>query len=383
MRIDKALSIADLRALARRRLPRIIFDYIDGGVEDEDCVERNVTAFRDQRLLPRYLVDVASPDQTTEVFGRRYSTALGIAPTGMAAVARHRADLILAEAAAAADIPFIISGAATASIEDIAALAPNHAWLQIYGARDTAITRDQIERGAKAGIETLVMTVDVPVNAKRESNIRNGWVRPYRPSVSAFLETLTHPGWVAEYLRHGLPFFENWRTYTEAGASPRQVAAFLSSQMPSTQTWRELETWRRLWSGNLVVKGIMHPEDALRAARAGVDGIIVSNHGGRQLDRSPASLDMLPGIRNAVGDRLTVMLDSGVRRGADIISARALGAKMVFVGRATLYGVAAGGREGAQRAIRILRDETGLVMAQIGCPRLAEIGPEYLSNTGG
>ncbi|MBE0595308.1 MAG: alpha-hydroxy-acid oxidizing protein, partial [Gemmatimonadales bacterium] len=150
-----------------------------------------------------------------------------------------------------------------------------------------------------------------------------------------------------------------------------------------TQTWRELETYRRLWSGNLVVKGIMHPEDALRAARVGVDGIIVSNHGGRQLDRSPASLDMLPAIRAAVGDRLTVMLDSGVRRGADIVIARALGAQMVFVGRATLYGAAAGGRAGAQRAIRILRDEAGLVMAQIGCPRLAEIGPEYLSNTGG
>jgi L-lactate dehydrogenase (cytochrome)/(S)-mandelate dehydrogenase len=235
-----------------------------------------------------------------------------------------------------------------------------------------------IRRARDANLSTLVLTVDVPVSSKRERNVRNGFELPLKLKWSKSLEALMHPLWIADYLRRGIPRFDNWAPYAAPGASAKEIAAFVARQIPCSVTWRDLEEFRRLWPRRLVIKGIMHPDDAVEAARIGVDGIMVSNHGGRQLDQAPSALEVLPAICAAVGDKLTVMLDSGVRRGGDILTALCLGARFVFVGRATLYGTAAGGFSGAQKAIDILRKEIDLVMGQIGCPSLEGIGPGFL-----
>ncbi|HTW88870.1 MAG TPA: alpha-hydroxy acid oxidase [Candidatus Binataceae bacterium] len=375
MKIDDAINIEDLRRMARRRLPRIAFDYIEGGVEDERCLARNESSFTRYPLLPRYLVDVSKRDQSAMLFERKYACPFGIAPTGLAGLFRPGADLILAEAAAGADIPFVMSGASNASLEAAARAAPAHAWYQLYCARDPKISEDMIRRARDAGLGALVLTVDIPVNSKRERNLRNGFALPPRLKASTIAEALTHPAWLAEYLRHGMPQFENWAPYTTNGGGSN---ALLAAQTPATVTWRDLESFRRLWPRHLVIKGILHPLDAERAVQAGVDGIWVSNHGGRQLDQAPAPIDAFAAIRTVVGSRATLMLDGGVRRGADIVTALCLGAQFVFVGRATLYGAAAGGLPGVRRAIKILRDEIDRVMAQMGCPTLAQLDESCL-----
>lgn len=373
-----AINIEDLRQLARRRIARIVFDYIDGGVEDEAGLLRNREAFSRWRLVPHYLQDISRRQQTASLFGRDYASPFGIAPTGLAAFVHPGADLLLAQAAAEANVPFIMSGAATASIEQVMAVAPRHAWFQLYVSRETAVTEDLIRRAAAAGVETLVLTVDVPVHSKRERDWRNGFVPPVKPSMSCVLDMLCHPRWLAGLLRHGLPRFENWAPYAGDKASARDIAAYFTSQIPFTQTWFDLERIRRVWAGKLVLKGVLAPTDALRALDCGVDGVIVSNHGGRQLDCAPAPLEMLPAIRAAVAGQMTVMLDGGIRRGSDILKAWALGADFTFVGRPALYGVAADGLPGAQRALQILQQEIDLTLAQLGCADLGMLTGELL-----
>ena len=382
MRVHRAINIDDLRRMARRRLPRFAYDYLDGGVEDETCLARNRTAFERYRLVPRYLVDVSTRDQSATLFGRTWTSPFGIAPTGLAGFLRRGGDEALAVAAVAANIPFVLSGSSNASIETIAALAPRHAWCQLYAARDPKITHDLIRRAHDVGLDTLVITVDVPVRPKRERDLRNGFGATPRPSPLGLVDMLLHPAWLAAIARHGIPRFESWATYVDAEARPLEVAAFLSAQFPAPQSWRDFDAARRLWPGKLVVKGILHPDDARLAVQAGADGVIVSNHGGRQLDAAPSSVEAFPGIRDAVGDRIVLMLDSGVRRGADVLKALALGARFVFVGRAPLYGVVAAGRTGATKAIEILRQEIDLVMAQIGCRTLAELEGRLLASVG-
>ncbi|TXL73589.1 alpha-hydroxy-acid oxidizing protein [Vineibacter terrae] len=376
--MDGVYNVDDMRRAAKRRLPKIAFDFIEGGVEDEDGLITNEQAFRQQRLVPRYLVDISTRDQSATLFGRTYASPFGIAPTGLAGLFRPGADLMLAEAARDANIPFIMSGSSTASIEDLGKLAPEHGWYQLYAARDKKISEDMIRRADAAGLSTLVLTVDVPVHSNRERNQRNGFSRPLKLSLATRLEALRHPGWLAGYLKHGTPMFSNWAPYAPKGADADAVAAFVATQTAAPLTWQDVERFRRLWPRTFVIKGVMHTDDAVRAASLGVDGIMVSNHGARQLDRAPSPLEVFPAIRDAVGDRMTLMLDSGVRRGADALIALCMGVKFVFVGRATLYGVAVGGRAGATAAINILRREIDLTMGQIGCPRLDQLGPDFL-----
>ena len=378
MDLDHAINIDDLRKLAKRRLPKIAYDFIEGGLEDERGIVRNENAFAGFDLVPRYGVDVSACDQSTTLFGRTYAGPLGIAPTGIAGLFRPGADLMLAEAAKAANVPFIMSGTGTALIEDLGRIAPDHGWYQLYPARDRSISEDMIRRAGDAGLSTLVITVDVPVNSKRERNLRNGFTRPLRMTMKTKLEALLHPGWMAEYLRTGMPLFSNWQKYAPPGSSTAQVADFVASQTPVPVLWRDIENFRRLWPGKLVIKGIMHADDATRCAALGCDGIMVSNHGGRQLDKSPAPVEVLPAIAAAVGDKLTVMFDSGIRRGSDAVVALCLGAKYVFVGRATLYGAAAGGTAGAVRALDIFKDEIGRTMMQMGAPDIRSLGPQFL-----
>jgi (S)-mandelate dehydrogenase len=380
MNIDKAVNLDDLRTLARRRLPKIAFDFIEGGADDEFCLARNRDAFRRFQLLPRYLVDVTTRDQSCTLLGRTYSSPFGISPTGLAGLFRPNADLMLAAEAAAANIPYLMSSASTDSIEQAAKIAPHNTWFQMYGTRNEAINEDLVRRARDLSLETLVLSIDVPVNSNRERNRRNGFTRPLKLTPSIVFEAMGHPLWVIRYLKSGgMPMMSNWANYAPAGANASDVADLYGSLTPAPMmTWRSLDRIRNLWPGNLVVKGILHPQDAVMATQAGVDAIIVSNHGGRQLDSAPSPVEMLPAIRAAVGERFELMLDSGVRRGSDIVTALCLGARAVTFGRPTLYGAAAGGRAGVRKAIEIMRREVDAVMAQIGCTSLSQLSAANL-----
>ncbi|WP_428665370.1 alpha-hydroxy acid oxidase [Reyranella sp.] len=371
------VNIDDLRKLAKKRLPKIAYDFIEGGTDDEVGLATNEQAFRQARIVPRYLVDVTVRDQSTTLFGRTYSSPIGIAPTGLAGLFRRGADLMLAEAARDANVPFIMSGSSTGSIEDLGKLAPDHGWYQLYSAKDQSISEDMIKRAGDAGLKTLVFTVDVPEGSNRERNTRNGWGRPLKLSLATKLEALEHPAWMLEWMRHGTPFFDNWAKYAPA-KDANSVADFVAQQNRAPMTWKHVERYRSLFKGNFVLKGIMHPDDAIRAHSLGVDGIMVSNHGARQLDNAPSPLHVLPAIRDAVGDKMTVMFDGGIRRGLDAVIALCMGAKFVFQGRPTLYGVTAGGVEGAKTALGIFRREVDLSMAQMGAPTIADLGPQFL-----
>jgi (S)-mandelate dehydrogenase len=385
MGIETAINFDDLRRAAKRRLPRIAFDFIEGGVDGEQALTNIVKAYERHHLVPRYLVDASQPKQSTTLFGREYASPFGIGPTGGIAFFRQGGDLMLARAARNANIPFVISGAATATLEEIAAVAPDHSWYQLYIARDRSISDDMVARADAAKLSTLMLTVDVPGNASRERNKRNGYARVIQPTLSTKLEALTHPGWLLEYYSSPRSMTANWAKYAPPGSTAEQVLAFVATQHPVPSTWEDVARIRRLWPRNFVIKGIMHPHDARRAVQLGVDGIIVSNHGGRQLDRSPSSLEVFPGIKQAVGEmtttrgqKVSLMLDSGIRRGSDILTALAFGADFCWVGRWTLYGAVAGGQAGATHAVNMVRTDMEIVMRQMGCRDVAELGPDWL-----
>jgi (S)-mandelate dehydrogenase len=350
--MNGVVNIEDLRKLAKKRLPKIAYDFIEGGTDDEVGLVTNEQAFRKARIVPRYLVDITTREQSTTLFGRTYSSPIGIAPTGLAGLFRRGADLMLAEAARDANVPFIMSGSSTGSIEDLGKLAPDHGWYQLYSAKDQSVSEDMIKRAGDAGLRTLT------------------WKTKF--------EALRHPAWMMEWMKHGTPYFNNWAKYAGPDATAEKVADLVAYQNRAPMTWKHVERYRDLWKGNFVLKGIMHPDDAIRAHSLGVDGIMVSNHGARQLDNAPSPLEVLPAIRDAVGDKMTVMFDGGIRRGMDAVIALCTGAKFVFVGRPTLYGVTAGGIPGAAKALSIFRREIDITMAQIGATKIADLGPQFL-----
>ena len=377
MNIESAVNIEDMAKLARKYLPRIAFDFIDGGVDGEDGLVRNRETFQRYRLVPRYLVDVEKRHQRTTLFGAEYSSPFGICPMGIAGFFRPGADLMLARAAAAFDLPYIMSSASCDSIEAAMAIAPKTTWFQIYGTRDPGITLDLVRRAKALDVKVLLLTVDTPVMGKRERNIRNGFKRPMKMTPGVILQGLSRPGWTYRYLTGGgIPVMENWRPYVAAPADANAVADLYGSQTPAPgQTWEVLRAVRKAWSGPLAVKGILHPEDARTCLDLGADGLLVSNHGGRQLDSAPAPLDMLPPIADAVGHKMELLIDSGFRRGADIAKALCLGAKGAFFGRPAMFGVAAGGEAGARKVLDIYRQELNLAMGQMGWTDVGCAGP--------
>jgi len=379
LKVADAVNIADLRGLAQRRLPKLVFDYIDGAAEDEIGLAENRAAFERHKLVPRYLTDCRAIDLRTTLFGKDYGLPFGIAPTGFGGLFHPKGDLLLAEAARAEGIPYIMSGTSSAAIEDLPPPAATNGWFQLYTGHDKSIDEDIVRRAADAGMKTLVLTVDSEVRTKRERDIRNRFSGEGLKT-AILLEALTHPSWIAGYLANGrMPAFRNFARYAGKDDA-RSVWKYMTSHLPGNPVWADLERYRRLWNGPLVVKGILHPDDAAQAVNLGADGIIVSNHGARQLDRAPASIDMLPLISAAVGDRATVMLDSGIRRGSDIVAALCLGAKFVFTGRATLYGLSAGGLPGVRKAVAILRQELETTGRQMGCARMSDFGPHRLKS---
>lgn len=378
MKLESTFNVDDFRVAARERLPRLAFDYFDGGAEAESCVARNQSAFESIRLLPRYPVDVAARTLSASFLGRTWSCPFGIAPMGLTGVGRSGTDIALARAAAAAGIPYILSTVATTSIEAVAQAAPGHVWFQLYMTKDRAICDDLLKRSAAAGIDVLVVTADTQIPSRRERDLRNGFSLPLRFDLRSLLGMMRHPAWCLDKLANGVPRLENIAPYQPAGTGATPLAAYIASQIDPTFDWDDIERLRAQWKGKLVIKGLLAPADAQRAVAIGAEAIVVSNHGGRALDASPATIEALPAMVAAANGKLEVLIDSGVRRGADVAKALALGARAAFVGRAVLYATAAFGQAGADRSVAILREQFDRALGMLGCNSPGELDAQFL-----
>jgi L-lactate dehydrogenase (cytochrome) len=379
-RLRRILALDDFEAAARRHLPRPIFGYIVNGSETNSSRDDNRAAFRENWLVPRALVDVSARTQRTELFGHTYASPFGIAPVGFSALAAFRGDVVLAQAASELNIPMIMSGASLIPLEEVARAAP-HAWYQAYLPGKVDLIRAHLDRIAAAGFETLVITVDVPVVSNRENAIRTGFSAPLRPSLRLVWDGMMRPRWscgtfLRTLLKHGMPHFET--SSPEQG--PPIIARHIAHQLDGRDRfdWTYLQHVRKNWPGLLVLKGLLRADDARMAIDHGVDGIIVSNHGGRQLDCAPSPLRMLPSIVEAVGGHVPILYDGGIRRGTDVLKALALGANFVFLGRPFIYAAAVGGHAGVARAANLLQFEIDRDLALLGIASACEINAEML-----
>ncbi|WP_144107530.1 alpha-hydroxy-acid oxidizing protein [Paraburkholderia sp. BCC1886] len=377
--IPGVFSVGDYRAEARRRLPRMVFDYLEGGADDESGLRHNRDAFDRWELQPRRLRDVSRRDQSIELLGKRLPSPLVIAPTGLNGAFWPQGDLALARAAAKAGIPFALSTASNMSIEEVAKGADGDLWFQLYVVHRN-LAKSLVSRARTANYSTLILTTDVAVNGFRERDLRNGFAMPFKPSLRAALDGLSHPRWLWSYLTNGMPQLKNFAT--DDASDTESQAAVLRRQMDASFSWDDLRRLRDAWPGKLLVKGIVTPEDTKLCLEAGADGVIVSNHGGRQLADLPASMDVLAAIADSAG-AATVVVDSGVRRGADVVKAIASGARAVMLGRATLYGLAANGEVGVADVIRMIKDEVDRTLALIGCEAIEKLDRGFVARRAG
>lgn len=368
-------TIDDLRHRARRRVPSFGFDYVEGGAgATESGVARNAAALDAVEIVPRFGMDNFSPSIEVDLFGRRYAAPIGIAPMGLPGLMWPGGEDHFARAAQNARIPFTLGSSAGASIERMAELAPDVIWFQLYRLPrdDLAINFDLARRAEAAGVHVLVLTLDVPARTKRPRELRNDLVIPYRPNLRTIFELATCPGWLLALVKHGQPGFANYPRYVGENPGHGEVAGFVRANVSGAFSWDEVARFRESWPRAMVVKGILHPQDAERAVALGVDGIQVSNHGGRQLEGAPAAIDVLPAIVAQVGERATVLFDSGIRSGMDVIRAIALGAKSTLTGRPFMYGLGALGADGPAFVADFFIDETRAALRQCGVRNLAE-----------
>jgi L-lactate dehydrogenase (cytochrome) len=373
------LALDDFERASRRHLPRLLHEFIAGGAETGASLRGNRAAFAGHVLVPRVLGDVSGRSLRADLFGRAHSAPFGIAPIGVSALCAYRSDLVLARAAAAAGIPFILSASSLIRLEEVQQANPD-AWYQAYLPGEPARIEALVDRVAVAGFGTFVLTADVPVAANRENNDRNGFTVPIRPSLRLALDGIAHPSWLfGTALRtlwlHGMPHFENMDATRGPPILSRDLVRAVGRR--DGLSWRHLELIRRRWKGRLVVKGVLFAEDARIARDCGADGVIVSNHGGRQLDGTIAPLDALPEVAGAAG-AMTVMLDGGIRRGTDVLKALLLGADFVWLGRPFLYAAAVGGEIGVRHAAALLAEEIDRDMALLGVRNLGELRPEMI-----
>jgi (S)-mandelate dehydrogenase len=361
-------TIAYLRGRARRRVPRFAFEYCDGGAGADGGIARNWRALDAVELIPRYGRTTALPPIAVELFGRTYAAPIGIAPMGGPAIVWPGADRYLARAAQAARIPYALGIVGGTSIEAAAEIAPDVLWFQLYRLADDdhAVGFDLVRRADAAGVHVLMLTLDVPVRTTRPREVASGITTPFRPDAGMVLSMALSPGWLRALWRNGNPRFASLRPYLGADRSLAAAATFVRNRMQGAFTWDEVARYRERWKRPLVVKGILHPQDAERAVSLGVDGLVVSNHGGRQIDALPAAIDALPAIAEEVGSRATVLWDSGVRSGVDVARALALGASAAFAGKAFLWGLAALGEDGPPHVIDLLIEELKAALGQVG-----------------
>ena len=371
-----AYSIAALRRLAQRRLPRLVFDFVDGGAEDERTLRRNEAIFGETLFLPSPLNGTTRRDQSVELFGQRLSGPILTGPTGLAGLMWPRGEAASARAATAAGSVYTMSHASTVSIEDLAREVGGNLWMQVFVYRDRGLTRSFAERAHAAGYKALVLTVDNQMPGYRERDVRNGFTVPLRLGLGNVFDMALHMRWLLRMARARRFTFAN---YAQEGKSDiMSLAARMGSMLAPDLTWKDVEAVRSMWDRPLLLKGILHPEEARRAVALGVDGIIVSNHGGRQLDAVPTSIEALSGVLDAVAGRVPVLIDGGIRRGSDVLKALALGARACLIGRPQLWGLAVAGQEGVAWALELYRREIDRVMGLCGWDRLADVDRSVL-----
>ena len=371
----RAINVEELRRIARRRLPHFAFEYVEGGAEDEVTLRRNRELFERIAWLPRTLTGVGTPELSTEILGETCHLPLVIAPTGFNGMLWPQGDLMLAQAAADAGIPFTLSTVSNYPLARITQEVKQGIWFQLYPFKDPGSVDRLVDLAAEAGVRTLVVTSDVPVLGAREWDQRN-YRAPMKLGLVSMLDVLAHPGWVRRVMiPRGAPRFENLKELLPPGADSALAGVrFMGTQINSKLSWADMEHVRRRWQGKLVLKGILCVEDARRAADMGADGVVLSNHGGRQLDSCVSGVELLPAVSAELGERITILVDGGFCRGSDVLKALALGADGVMIGRAALYGLAAGGQPGVARSLQILRGEMERGMVLLGCRSLDELG---------
>jgi isopentenyl diphosphate isomerase/L-lactate dehydrogenase-like FMN-dependent dehydrogenase len=378
-KLGQCRNIADLRELGRRKTPRAIFDFVDGAAGDEVTAQNNTKDFAEIALQPKILAGAGEIDLSTTALGEPIAVPLLGAPTGLTGLVHYRGEVAIARAVHDAGSIYVHSAMASYSIEELAAEAPGPKWFQLYVWRDRGLVRELIDRAAAAGHQALVLTGDTAYLGSRERDLRNGFGIPPRLTFRSLTEGLVRPRWSLAFLQHPRMKVAN---VVGSGAEPsdaRSLTEYIGSQFDPTLNWNDLAWVREVWSGPVVVKGVLRPDDAVQAARLGADAVIVSNHGGRQLDHSMSSIRALPAIVAAVGEDVEVYLDSGIRRGSDILKALALGARACLSGRGLVYGLAAGGDAGAGRAMQVLTNELRLALALLGCPSIRKLDGTWIA----
>jgi len=373
--LDNCYNIADLREMARRRLPKAVFEFIDRGTEDEVSLAENRAAFNRLTLRTKFMIDLTQRDMGTEIFGKRIDLPIIIAPTGVAGLCSYEGELALAKAAAAAGIPFTLAMSSLTPLESIAKEAGGRFWFQLYMWEEKELSYEMAGRARDLNFEALVLTIDSALGRAREYNHRNGFSVPMKLNPTIMTDMLLHPRWLTSvmlryFMKNGMPSHTN---YPEQYKSVLAKKGAGEPKRYEAMTWEDVKEMRDFWPGKLIIKSILSAEQARQAVDCGADAIVVSNHGGRALDGSVPTIDVLPEIVAAVGERTTIIIDSGIRRGSDIVKAVALGADAVMIGRPTLYGTAAAGFEGASKALGLLGDEFERSMAYVGCRTIDEL----------
>jgi L-lactate dehydrogenase (cytochrome) len=380
-RLRRCVSVEDYRRVAKRRLPRGVFDYIDGAAEDERTMVRNVDAFARYEFQPRVLRDVSNLDTSVSILGRPASMPLIIAPTGYTRIAHSQGELAVARAAARAGIPYSLSTMGTRSIEDIAAVSASDKWFQIYTWRDRPLVEELVARAKAAGYTTVWLTVDTAVLGRRERDVRRGFTLPPKIGPGTLIDGAIHPGWTLDFLRNEPIMFSNVVGRKELdGSTPISLAAKVAGHFDQSLSWKDIDWLRSIWDGPIVLKGIQTVSDAKQAVAMGVEGIGLSNHGGRQLDDAPVPLELVEPVRDALGDGVTIICDGGVRRGSDIVKAIALGADAVTVGRPYLYALGAAGERGVDQLLSFLHEGMVRTMSLVGARTVAEIDRSLVSH---
>ena len=382
-RLERAANVMDLRTMAKHRLPGGVFDYIDGAAEDERSLARSMSAFADLEFVPRVLRDVSTVDTSTTLLGRPMAFPFVVAPTGFTRIAHSEGELAVARAAGRADVPYTLSTLGTRSIEEVAGVHPGRNWFQVYVWKDRGLVEEMVQRAAAAGYEAIVPTVDLATFGRRERDVRRGFELPPKIGLDTVVDGILNPGWTWDFLRGGPIRFANVTTSDTSGSRDGtdaiNLAAYANEQLDPSLNWDDIEWFRSIWDGPIVVKGIQCVDDAVIAADLGVEAIAISNHGGRQLEGSPPPVELIAPVRDAIQDRCEVICDGGVRRGADIVKAIALGADATMGGRAHFYGLGAAGEAGVDAALGFLHAETRRALALNGLRSFTEVGPHVVT----
>lgn len=379
MNLDqKYPSIPDLEKKAEARIPKFAYEFLAGGIGSEECLRGNQKALQAVKLIPQYIKEIGTPDLSHTLFGHKYDQPFGVAPIGLSGLMWPRSAEIIASASKRNNIPFVLSCLANASLERIREIAGHHAWLQLYLPKKAEVLADLLDRAKSVGYSVLVLTIDTPTAPRRKRDIRNGLSVPPTFGLRKLMQIAQRPAWATKTLLTGIPSFATLERYVPPNSSLGETAAFFGDMIEGHVSIQQLKKIRDAWSGTLLVKGILHPDDAQQCLSVGVDGLIVSNHGGRQIDATPASVEVVGSIRRAVGPNVTILADSGIRSGLDVARMIASGADFVLLGRPFVYGVAALGAEGGNHVIHILKEELRTTMAQLGCVK-TDLLPNFLA----